>query len=398
MSPTDDLIEAYLARLERELTDTPHPERELVLDGIRSHIAEARHDLGDADEGEVRALLERLGEPSSIAAETRARLATAPRSPQTVASASLAGLIAITIFAVAPIITQIDRAGSWAPNLVLVLWLPVLPLGAIALTVWSRWSLWRPAWPSRASIAGALAMLLLLCLSLANGYPSNTGAGLPAWVLVSEFFAVLIGEEALFRGAMFDLVRRIAPSRAWAPVVLTGLVFAAYHYQFHPAQWGFLVYTALLGLVAGSMRRSSGSLAPSAVLHGINNLIAIALVGPLLALGGWLNLPGSELAIAERAATCSNAFAHGGGDVRGVVNSDPYRFQGGALVYVMDSDSGICAVLVTNTDMARTPDLAVVGRHVSVAGVVVRRNANLTPDMYFCTPNALVFADCRNAR
>lgn len=73
MTATDFLVDAYLDRLEAELAGVPRAARREVLDEIEAHIAEARAALPEDDEIEVRNLLERLGEPSEIAAEVRER-------------------------------------------------------------------------------------------------------------------------------------------------------------------------------------------------------------------------------------------------------------------------------------------------------------------------------------
>jgi uncharacterized membrane protein len=76
----DELVESYLDRLERELHDVPGPRRREVVDEVRGHIVEARAELATESEAEIRNILERLGEPSEIAAEARARFGIQPQS------------------------------------------------------------------------------------------------------------------------------------------------------------------------------------------------------------------------------------------------------------------------------------------------------------------------------
>jgi hypothetical protein len=73
MSTADSLVNDYLDRLESELAGVPRAGRREVLDEIEAHIAEARAELPADDEVDVRNLLERLGDPSEIAAEVRER-------------------------------------------------------------------------------------------------------------------------------------------------------------------------------------------------------------------------------------------------------------------------------------------------------------------------------------
>src|SRR2546422_2144461 len=77
----DRVVEQYLSRLRRELSDLPKRQRDDLIAEIGDHVAQARTDITSWDEAEARALLDRLGEPSDIAAEARERLGVrAPRS------------------------------------------------------------------------------------------------------------------------------------------------------------------------------------------------------------------------------------------------------------------------------------------------------------------------------
>src|SRR5438128_9855958 len=65
------LVDEYLQRLERELTDLSPDSRNEVIDEIRRHIAEERGGLADESDAALMNLLERLGDPADIAAEAR---------------------------------------------------------------------------------------------------------------------------------------------------------------------------------------------------------------------------------------------------------------------------------------------------------------------------------------
>jgi hypothetical protein len=69
----DHLVDEYLKRLRRELSDLPRARRRELVDEIAGHIEEARSGLEAENEAELRNVLERLGDPAEIAAEERAR-------------------------------------------------------------------------------------------------------------------------------------------------------------------------------------------------------------------------------------------------------------------------------------------------------------------------------------
>ena len=72
------LIDLYLRELEREPGTLPRSRRREVMDDVRAHIADARHEAGH-DEITVRELLDRLGDPAEIATEARERFGIRPR-------------------------------------------------------------------------------------------------------------------------------------------------------------------------------------------------------------------------------------------------------------------------------------------------------------------------------
>jgi hypothetical protein len=85
MTQTDELVAAYLARVERAASRLPAGRREELLGDLREHIEIARAESGAESEAEVRTILERLGDPESIvaAADTQTDLprVTAPAGP-----------------------------------------------------------------------------------------------------------------------------------------------------------------------------------------------------------------------------------------------------------------------------------------------------------------------------
>lgn len=65
----DKLVEDYLERLDEALAELPGSRRREIVQEIEAHIDEARAELDPEDELGVRNLLDRIGDPSEIAAE-----------------------------------------------------------------------------------------------------------------------------------------------------------------------------------------------------------------------------------------------------------------------------------------------------------------------------------------
>lgn len=94
MKPTADrLVDSYLKRLNRELSDLSKARRRELTDEIAGHIADARAELDSENEVEIRNVLERLGDPSDIAAEERARSGLAARRAGPLEIVTLIGLL-----------------------------------------------------------------------------------------------------------------------------------------------------------------------------------------------------------------------------------------------------------------------------------------------------------------
>jgi hypothetical protein len=79
MSATaDKLVERYLKHLDVELDDLPRDRRHEIVDEISGHIAEARADLEEETESDVRNILDDLGDPAEIATDARDRFDVSP--------------------------------------------------------------------------------------------------------------------------------------------------------------------------------------------------------------------------------------------------------------------------------------------------------------------------------
>jgi hypothetical protein len=70
----DQLIDGYLARLRVAATDLPASVRDELIEDMRAHIAEARTRETEETDATILNILDRLGEPAVVAAETRERL------------------------------------------------------------------------------------------------------------------------------------------------------------------------------------------------------------------------------------------------------------------------------------------------------------------------------------
>lgn len=96
----------------------------------------------------------------------------------------------------------------------------------------------------------------------------------------SEFLLVLfilavipaVGEELFFRGVLQRLFIQIN-QRPWVGIVITAIIFSAFHGQF----LGFFT-RLLLGILLGALYWYSGSIWPSIIAHFFNNALQVILV------------------------------------------------------------------------------------------------------------------------
>ncbi len=101
-----------------------------------------------------------------------------------------------------------------------------------------------------------------------QAYADAGGAGLLSVVLSFLFIAVLtpLGEELVFRGVVTTVLLRYG---ALIGVVGSAVVFAVVH-----GVNAVLVTGLIVGVVAGELRRRSGSVWPGFVVHVVNNVFA----------------------------------------------------------------------------------------------------------------------------
>ena len=125
-----------------------------------------------------------------------------------------------------------------------------------------------------AAVAGVPIGLVLAWLTAR--YPAPTPLDLsklrPWMIFVFFVLAAPVQEELIFRGLLQTTIARGAQSAAlWAkhfPVVFVAALFGLVHLE-----GGALVAAGavLLGLIAGELRRMSGSLAPAILFHALLN-------------------------------------------------------------------------------------------------------------------------------
>ena len=77
----DQLIDGYLARLNTAASDLPKAVRQELADDVRAHITEARRRETEETDAAILNILDRLGEPAAVVAETRERLGLRSMQP-----------------------------------------------------------------------------------------------------------------------------------------------------------------------------------------------------------------------------------------------------------------------------------------------------------------------------
>jgi uncharacterized membrane protein len=122
------ILDDYLGALEEELRGlSPSDRAEIILE-LREHYEEARRELTDPTEADVRNIVERLGPPAEIAAEARQRLGvTVPTTESGPPSVPL------------PWSPPTSAAGA-LEIAALILWVLWWPIGVILMALSPRWT------------------------------------------------------------------------------------------------------------------------------------------------------------------------------------------------------------------------------------------------------------------
>jgi len=97
----DNLIRSYLDDLDAELDGLPRAAQRDVVEEISAHINVLRSELESESEGDIRRLLERLGDPADIAADARERFGIQPRKRSWV---EVTALVLLSIGGIVPVL------------------------------------------------------------------------------------------------------------------------------------------------------------------------------------------------------------------------------------------------------------------------------------------------------
>jgi membrane protease YdiL (CAAX protease family) len=96
------------------------------------------------------------------------------------------------------------------------------------------------------------------------------GAGI-AWAALNAF-----GEEAIFRGALFEALERALGARA--AVVVQAIPFGLVHFRGFPRGWDGVALAAIYGLMLGAMRRRTGGLLGPWLAHTVADAVILLLL------------------------------------------------------------------------------------------------------------------------
>jgi uncharacterized membrane protein len=134
------IVDGYLARLDRELRHRAIPERAELLSQVESHIAEARATLRNETDADLLNIIDRLGPPEVVAeGSSDGRRGARPELPQRqtlVAAARVPGLL-ILVWPVGVI--ALLYSGAWARiERVAVAGLAVLGPALVAPYLWTH--------------------------------------------------------------------------------------------------------------------------------------------------------------------------------------------------------------------------------------------------------------------
>jgi membrane protease YdiL (CAAX protease family) len=143
---------------------------------------------------------------------------------------------------------------------------PARPFGApLPTTPWSR--LMR---------LGAIYLIIwLACVAIQAWRLGYWPAYAKGRALVAGFVVIApLGEEMLFRGAIYELTERVWPGAA---LLVSTVFFSLHHFELHGfhatnAALSQVGFAFVMGWIFGRFRRESGSLWPGLGLHVLTNL------------------------------------------------------------------------------------------------------------------------------
>ncbi|GIG85447.1 HAAS signaling domain-containing protein [Plantactinospora endophytica] len=195
----DTLVRRYLRRLRAELAPLPADRRQEVLDQIGEHIAVRRAEPDVRTLAEVRAMLDRLGDPAVLGADARERFGVPPRRRGPLETLVLVccglGPFLVLVPAVA---VPFGAVRPWH----------VVPVAVAALVWLSRFWLIRDKLAATAMLLGCVAVFVLLDLL---GF-EDTGLGSLALLLLALF--VPFGAATCYLALRMSRLSTVVPARA----------------------------------------------------------------------------------------------------------------------------------------------------------------------------------------
>jgi hypothetical protein len=116
----DPLIAGYLARLTDAAKELPKGPRTELIDDMRSHISEARaRESGEETDATILNILDRLGEPAVVVAETRDRLGLQAVQPYRPGILEIGALILVPfLWPIGVILLWLSPAWNWRDKLI----------------------------------------------------------------------------------------------------------------------------------------------------------------------------------------------------------------------------------------------------------------------------------------
>ena len=196
---TGRILDEYLAALEGELRGlSPVDRAEIILD-LKAHFEDARRELTEPTEAELRNILERLGRPAELAAEARERLGVeTPATPPPVPS-------------VARPAAQPSAAGP-LEILAVVFWVVWWPVGMLLMALSPRWS--RRDKAIAVTVEFGFIVVVIGVSSTLALFSGGFGALSHAWVLL--LFLLVPPSLLGMIGAAYLVRRLITPAgRQW---------------------------------------------------------------------------------------------------------------------------------------------------------------------------------------
>ena len=196
----DQLVHEYLGRLDTALRGVPAARREEILEEISNHIADERGQLHDDSDAAVLNLLDRIGDPTEVAAAARDDVETTPQPARRIGPVEVLALVLTPLF--------------W-PAGVILLWLS-------------------PAWNTRDKLIGtllppggyllsafALPLLLFQGMSVctSGGDQPTTCTGLmaqPVWEQIAVEVALTAALLVLVVGPIVTAIYLAYRARKWS--------------------------------------------------------------------------------------------------------------------------------------------------------------------------------------